>query len=558
MLEIEIPDASGNPVKYNSNELMYMYGQQSGMEPQGLTPDGTSAIFKLPDGQTQQVNLLDTLQQNGKQIASLKPMGDNVNYDNVDTKWRFAIENLEDPDARQVYLKSKLQKDFGIKDPQIVGSGTDYFVFNPANGQYHALTNKPGMDFSDIATIGNTGARIAGATAGGALGAAAGLGAGSIATGALGAAAGHAATDAAIGGIVGGLDEDYRNAFNLKNEWKGRALGAGLSGVGGAVGPALGVAKGLVSAGRITGEAGGAINALTGLERSGIATPIAKGVGGAAETVGNLGAAGSKLLNTDIGRMGLEMGLDPTGITGMAQGAAFLPQLPSMAARGLQWVGKKVGPMMESAGTRMTSMGAEEALPSAFGTSLRNAGQAFAKLGQTEAGTVPEHIVRNYMARFGRDKATELLTKEGKALTQENLAQAMKTIEQNFANRGGATSLGRNIDQMAPGLKGMGEKFGSTVDAMERGGEALGNVVTNAEKAALKGSELGFRGMSTVGKGLNRTASALQPYEMQGIRQYGAQKAQENVNNVPQWELERRRRANGAPLGFRPQTEESF
>jgi len=93
---------------------------------------------------------------------------------------------------------------------------------------------------------------------------------------------------------------------------------------------------------------------------------------------------------------------------------------------------------------------------------------------------------------------------------------------------------------------------------MERGGEALGNVVTAGEKAALKGAELGFRGMATVGKGLNRTASALQPYEMQGIRQYGAQKAQENVSNVPQWELERRRRANGAPLGFRPQTEESF
>lgn len=567
MMEFELDTGDGEN-KLSTSELSNFYGMQYNLQPIGITNDGLGAIFQDTEGNQKTVNFIDELNSHGVKIKNATPQ--NADYNNVNMKWRYAIENLEDPTAREAYLKAKAQKEWGVQNPVVMGSGTDYYLFAPQYNKWIAMTNKPGLDLTDVSTVANQGGRILGGVAGGAAGALAGGGVGSIAGGALGAGLGTGVADAALTGFAASNDEDFQNAFDMSKEWQGRAVGMGVGALGGAVGPALKTAA-------LAGRGGGLVRALSGVENTGVVSPVAKTAGGVVEGVGAVGQWGAKTLNTSMGRAAIEMGLDPTGVTGVAQGVGFLGELPQMAVKGIgkladkfskaapvtsgvrvpqpripRWdfptpkapTGLEAGFFPKSAAkTAGGFYGAGIPKPPVASVFTQRTPSMGAKLG-----------VQNEMARFGEQRAADLLRQRGMAVTPESIAQTMPEIAEQTLRQStvGANVLGNVSERLGQwgqkavseaateegwraGLKGMagratqgftgqgGEAVGRGFDAAAKAGRSLQNATTAIEKGVLSGAEAGFGALKQTGAAVNRAGTMIQPYEMLGWRQTGAQ-----------------------------------
>jgi hypothetical protein len=320
-MKFTIPTESGD-FQLTSQQLAQQIGQRYGMVPVGITADGASGIFQTPQG-TQVIPFHEVLSKDGYEIADFAPENAQ-SVENV-SKYRAGIEGFSDPDMQTAYLQTIARKDFGVESPQIVGKGSDRYLYLPDKMQWVNLTNKQGMDMSDVVgggmALGRGAASVAGGVLGGAgaatLAAPTGPGAiaAGIAGGGLGSAAGSALADSAYAGGLSLMDPAFRE---VASQNKG-ALAAGIG-------------KNALVSGLIGGATGGA-----GAAFKGLATPISSALSstgrGASAVGGGVEAVGAGL-GSPVGRFGMQMGLDPTGISGAGALGGFAKEIASPIAQG--------------------------------------------------------------------------------------------------------------------------------------------------------------------------------------------------------------------------------
>jgi hypothetical protein len=204
--------------------------QEAGYNPQGVSADGLTMTL-VDDQGPYEVKTTEALKNLGWTVQTALPQ--NADYDNVQMGWRAAITKLPDDDTRRAYIEGQMKK-LGHEAPSIVGSGRDWYAFNPASNQYVALTNNPTWDTSDLVEGGLEGMRAVGSALGGGAGALSGGGTpASIALGMGGAAAGGAAVDTIQNLALGYLDPQFRETAtkNMGAMGSDMAWKAGLDGL---------------------------------------------------------------------------------------------------------------------------------------------------------------------------------------------------------------------------------------------------------------------------------------------------------------------------------------
>lgn len=294
-----------------SDQYVFRTLQAEGMNPVQISPDGTK--ISLQNGG--EVPISDLLGQMGWQVQNMKPIDADTSL--VNPMWRAGIESIPDADMKQVYLETQLRRR-GIQNPMIHGNGSDWFVFNPNTAQWVALTNSEGMDMSDMAEVGLTGARIAGGAIGGALGSMASPGFGSV----LGAGVGGGLADAGSRALLGAFDPAYAEVAGNNMGMMARDVGMNM-GVDMAT---MGALKGV-----------GAL--AKGMPRFSPVSSTMQGVGGAMQAGGSVMNQASKFADKPFGQ---EMAAAIGGADAI-QTAGYGMQAPSWAWRGAQRGMEKMG-----------------------------------------------------------------------------------------------------------------------------------------------------------------------------------------------------------------------
>jgi hypothetical protein len=399
-LQFVVDMGNGAERKMSSKEIVNYFGQFSGMQPIGLSMDGSSGVFSSQQGGIQTIPIHEMLGQKGMQVKEFYPEKA-IPAENI-AKYRMSMETISDPDVREAYLKTVAAKDFGIDSPLITGQGEDRYLWNPNEGQWIALTNQQGLDVSDLAG-GAIGALrgtlpIAGSIAGGALAGMAGLpsGPGAIAAGAAGAGAGgalgSAAAEAWLGGGMSAIDPNLRAALASKgsnaidNEYL-RSLSGFAKTEGRQIGTNVALGAGMGAAGPILGRALKPLS--TGMQ----------GVGTGVKGVGQVAQATGEGLGTPVGRMAMQVGLDPTGLAGVGAlgGAAkdFAQPIAQGAVKGFDAIKRGVhgmrgieGPAQQFAG--QTFAQTAENLPNVgrFVRGVENVGKGLETVGRGVENTI--------------------------------------------------------------------------------------------------------------------------------------------------------------------------
>ncbi len=308
--------SNGDTEGYADEHQLVQDLRQVGYQPLGVSSDGMTITIQGSDGQPTEVNTKDVLQKMGWEIKGYQPL--DVDHEHVSPELRYIIESpgiRDDDHAKEAVITSRLQR-MGIKEPQIVGSGSDWFVFNPSTSQYIALTNKPGMDMGDLGEIGARAPGFIGNAIGAVLGTPADVvsgPAGTIAGAAGGGFLGNRLADAG----AAALEPSYMGAI------RGRGIGENLKTVGSELGTDALAGIGGYGLGKL-GSAG------AGLVRQGLASRFLQGAGRSAELGGEAVQGAADFLGKGLPReFGTAM-LDPTNTTLYGE----LAQLPQSAVRG--------------------------------------------------------------------------------------------------------------------------------------------------------------------------------------------------------------------------------
>jgi hypothetical protein len=336
-----------------SNQLLNQYGEIMGYEPMGLTQDGASGIYRTPEGM-QTIPFHEALSQRGIEIQEFEPTN-SIQAENLG-KYRMALESISDPGVKQAYLKDVATKEYGIENPQIVNKGSQAFLWAPKQGAWIALTDSPGLDRGDIlagaASLGRGALSIAGGALGGLAGTAAGIPAGpaAIATGiggaALGSGIGSAVADQGQAAIMAALDPNFRDAYGSVSNYAQKE--------GGNIG------RNALVSGATGGLLKGVGQFLPGLAAA-RPSNVMQGAGKMAEGAGKMTSSVGRGLDTTLGRVGLQAGLDPTGISGVGAMGGFAKDMAAPIGQGIAKTGQfvrdafhgmkgTVGPMRPIAG----------------------------------------------------------------------------------------------------------------------------------------------------------------------------------------------------------------
>jgi hypothetical protein len=393
-LQFVVDTGNGAERKMSSKEIVNYYGQFSGMQPLGLTMDGSSGVFSSAQGGIQTIPIHEMLGQNGMQIKEFYPENA-IPAENI-MKYRMSMETISDPDVREAYLKTVASKDFGIENPLITGQGSDRYLWNPNEGQWIALTNQQGFDASDLAggVIGSLRGTlpIAGSIVGGGLAglAASPTGPGALLAGAGGAGVGGglgaAAAEAWLGGGMSAIDPNLRSALAAKgsqgidNEYL-RSLSGFAKTEGRQIGTNVVLGAGMGAAGPVLGRALRPLS--TGLQ----------GIGSGVKGVGQMARATGEGLGTPVGRMGLQIGLDPTGISGVGAlgGAAkdFAQPIAQGAVKGFDALKRGIhavrgteGPTMQFAGENFAQTAKNLPNLGRFVSGVENVGKGLETVGR--------------------------------------------------------------------------------------------------------------------------------------------------------------------------------
>lgn len=491
--------------------------RQVGYQPLGVSADGMTVTLQGDQG-PYEVKTPDILQKMGWQVKGYQPM--DVDHDHVSPELRYIIESpgLKDDDhAKQAVITSRLQR-MGVKEPQIVGTGSDWFVFNPATSQYIALTNKPGFDLGDLGEVGARAPGIVGNAVGAVLGTPADVVSGPIGTVAGAVSGGFLGNRLADAGAMA-LEPGYLDAI------RHRGVAENLKTVGSEVGTDALAGLGGFGLGKL-GSAG------AGMLRQGLASRVMQGAGGAAEVGGKAIQGTADFLGKGTAR---ELGIafaDPTNaslygelaqlpqsaIRGSARGIGKLGEMdflnsksPELAAKMRDMSARlltRQGPQAETAGARFSGALGRETAPRTgqIGAEeiLGNAGDAIGlKIGRQRAGAeVAAHEgVGRDAAQIEHEKLQELL---GEGMRYDDAEKAARQAAHDFSYDWSEAlahdaapkmpqfgALGRGIDNAAKlgqmGVKAAGIPYDAAMGTARAGGRAL---------------NYGGRGLHSLGEGL--------------------------------------------------------
>ena len=511
MLEWTIENQQGSGGKLTSSDIFGQL-QQAGENPIGISPDGQ--IVKINDGQgTFEVKTQDILKGLGWQVKGVTPESTIADY--AKPGWRIAVAKLPNDIIREAYLKEQLQN-IGFQNPQVVGTDTDWHVFNPNDGKYYAMTNKPGLDSTDLASAALHVPGFMGGVAGGALGSGAGP-IGMVGGSAVGSALGESAARA----IIAQGDPVFSRLLQEN-------LGATAGDVGKTAlidAATAGTFKALPLAAKMLGGTG---NLTRGLLEHGPGASIARGVGHLAEEGGALGQTVARAAGSPTGRQ-VTAALGP--ITGDLTGYGYAAQAPGMLSRGLSSLYQKFGGRGQAfaKGLEYEPARAAASMPERFAKVMRPSYEPSPGVGPIPQRETTESIFRELGRQFGGalgGQRKDLLRryKEFRALGDMPAEEAYQWAHL------GSTAEGPGAEA-ATRWANRGASLGRGIGAMERFGERAEKLGTDIAGTAAGAAEMGFGGLRRGGQALRGVGTILQPLENRAYARYGAEEYTE-----PAWE----------------------
>ena len=325
MMEYHVEHPSGAAGVLTPNDITQQL-QAQGFNPQGISADGM--LMTLHDDQgPYQVKVADTLKGLGWNVAAMKPQ--DADYDAVQMPWRAAVLKLPDDDMRRAYIEGQMRR-AGVEQPQIVGQGRDWYVFNPNSSRWVAATNSPEWDSSDLVEAGLEIPRVAAATIGGSAGFAVG---GGTPLSALGAAAGAGlaggSVDAAERLALAAYDPVFREQLQQRGGWTSMAKDLGVHAGIDAVAGGFGAAAPMVARGLLGSGAG---KAAANVIDNGLLSQGMRGAGRVTEAAGEATNLAGRALDYPIAKDIISYS---TPVTGDIATAGWLAQAPGYIPRAM-------------------------------------------------------------------------------------------------------------------------------------------------------------------------------------------------------------------------------
>lgn len=503
-----------------------------GYNPLGVSSDGMTVTLQGPNG-PYEVKTPDVLQKMGWQVKGMQPL--DVDNEHVSPEMRFIIESpgiRDDDHAKQAVLTSRLQR-MGLKEPQVVGAGSDWYVFNPGTSQYIALTNKPGFDMGDLGEVGARAGGILGNAVGSVLGTPADVVGGPAGT-ILGAASGGFVGNRATDLIASGLEPSYAPTLTS------RPIGEGLKTVGGELATDALAGLGGYGMAKLGGAAAGVL-------RNGLASRMLQAGGQSAELGGRAVQGAADFMGSGIPRELGVAALDPTGASMYGEFAQAPQAAVRGAARGLGSLGetKMAQDLAPEAAARMRDLSSRLLQRRGGDPSTTMGGQVASALGRggaPQAGEIgAEEIMGNAAdmlgQRMGRQRAAEEIGTHEGILGDARLAE--KEAYEDAVAAGHAPDVAKQAGQSAgqqlsndwteamaqdyaPRLQGM-RAVGTGIDNVAKLGSMAVRGAALPYDAALGAARAGGRALRYGGRAARSLGEGLGPLETPMELKYGSE-----------------------------------
>jgi len=520
-LEYKIEAADGSEFNATPEKVVNDL-RQIGIE-SSITPDGKMLHYDI-DGVAMEMPVADFLSKTVGPVVGFSFLPDITDFSTVNPELRLGVENLPNDALRQKYLEFSLESQ-GIESPQIIGMGSDWALYDPGTASYRALTNRPGMDISDIGEIGAAAPRLFGNIVGGVGGAIAGGGItpASVATGAAGTA---------IGGQIG---RGLLDAYLAASQPEYRELLSSLAEEG--LGDVLMERVGEAGIDFATGALGGAIPLVPALSK-GLVTR-----GGAAVSSGlqKVGSGGRKIASTIDDPIGRAVGAELAMGTGPIQLGAFLAQSPAWLTRNLpkasQWAKGKLGLQTVTPGSAddlLRGVPVSSSLDDIL-TKWRNLNQYGVGGGREGMrAATSEEILGRQGEKIGRavNKWRDARqTQRFQNRVAEDLADvaggARAGIKSDF-RPGGASNAFSRIN-FETNVGDLGRATGRAFEAAALGGRALERGIEGLMSGIYKTAQVPLYGIEKLGQAGRLGFGALQPLEYRLMTTGGGRLAEEYI-----------------------------
>lgn len=470
--------------------------RQRGYQTQGVSPDGRK-ITVVDENGPYQIDIGKFLAGNGQNVTGVTPHPDSADYDTVDGMMRAIVSKLPSDDMRKSALEQALQNK-GIQGAQVMGSGRDWYYFDPQSNQYKGLTNTPGWDRYDALEAALEIPRVLGAVGGGAL--AGGASGGLMAAG--GAGAGGAFGDLVTKNALSYLSPEYKAAADAN---RGRMiLDTAATGLTDAAG--FGVAKGLTKVPGLIGN----------VASKGVAGRVMQQAGGIGTGIGEAAAPVADMAQSVAGREAVATAMGMGGPL-TASGALTLPKAAmSGANRVVSGLGKMLTP--EEGGTGLVNWIGRQAenIAPGVGKRLSQAGEAMRAEGVAQDAavkTIPQKIAQ----------AAQL--SEEQALPQPSARGAGRAFGKNIAQ-----GLGASPETVDAATR-FGGGVGKLADVAGNLGDATGKVMRGVAAVPIGMAQVGTRVGAYGGKALTTAGQLLSPIESRLATSYAGDKyGRESMN----------------------------
>lgn len=520
--------------------------QESGENVVGTSADGS--MIRLADEKGEfNVRAADLLRDHGWEVKGMAPL--DASYDHINSDWRQAISVLPSDEHKQAYIEGQLKKS-GISGAQVIGSGRDWYAFDPESNRYVALTNNPDWDMSDASEAMVGAPRAIGSLLGGAGGAILGGGANPL-TGAAGAGLGGAAADSLTRYVLAQSDPTLKEVMSsdmgamAKDVLKGASLDAITQGA------FLGAPKVLGSLlGKETGQA-----AKSFLE-SGPLSTAARSLGGMAEEGGRIANKVARVADTSLGREVASLAIPGVGD---ATAIGALGQIPGQAVRG---IARGIGSLGQ---TNMAKTLSPEGAEQLVGLSKNLTRKSFGPSNFTNRFSQGADQARNFIAGNSPiPKSTggttedvlgnlgELLGGGGgrQKVLRDTYTQARRYgIGAEEAKKIADQAAEESLSEAARASRDIGRKIGRGVQNVENFSKGVENFGKGVTGATLKGVRAGSYAAGKGGSVVKNAAKIAQPIENRAYLRYGAEEMWPGqISPSESWQEERKRAKLGSIL----------
>jgi hypothetical protein len=502
-MEYAFKAADGSEGKMSS-ALLQEYMQSAGIQ-STISPDGMTAKV-IMNGQEFEGPVKDLVEQYYGKVDNILPSTDATDYSTLDNTLKAGIAQFSSDNLKAKYLQIAMEN-AGIQDAKIVGSGDDWFRYEPSTGTYMALTNKPGAELSDVLTYAPQAARSIGSILGSAPGTLAALSG-------VGAVPGVAA--AMVGSTIGGqvgkrgaaafqqlLDPNFDAMLNnmsseeLAQYWGNEGTEAVTDALTGAVPFGLGkVGKEIFAKGAATRVGGWGARGVEAGAKAG-------------QQFAKLGA------NSELVR-GLTTAVAVPPI-GAMQGIGFLMQAPQWAAtKGMGYLGRGLEKMGYGNAGGMLQRASSK------GRGALDAVEEFTK--NYSNYFIPDDVAARSLRPQARDSLGNLAEEIGENLYTKGMNN-LNTIQDPIQRAAEFTRL----QNQRYNLPRMGETAGRIADSSATIGRGLEQTADQGSKLLFQGADKALGATSGVARGVRTGMDILAPLEARSALQYGKMRAEENL-----------------------------